>query len=93
MLIMPLTPAPQTRRVALLSVEGARLVDLLAAKHKISIRGIPDGARFEGMWYDPRTDTLKIVLGHESFAPVEAGCLFPEIHACVTIHYEGDAHG
>jgi hypothetical protein len=27
------------------------------------------------------------------FATVEAGCLFPEVHARVTIYHEGDAHG
>ena len=41
------------------------------------VEGLPKGAEFVNMGYDPMSDTFPLVFQHESFPPTEPGQMLP----------------
>ena len=68
------------RRIYTISQEA--IVALLRTGHRLEVvRGAPDDAQVVGVNWMPELGSFGICLRHDSFDPVEPGCLIPIHHA------------
>ena len=70
-------PEPQPRRLRKLAFAPRLLLTLGRGICQIVENPIPEGAEIRGIQYDPVTDTVSIVIEHESFDLIPVGDIIP----------------